>query len=140
MMPPDEAIAAFRGRVEGRPYRLGCGGPDYWDCWALFAAFQREVMGRTVPGGLASDWSGPLSLARHPARGAWAETARPEPGDGVEFLRDRTPYHVGIWLPDAGGSVLHAVEGVGVVVDSLFLLRAQGQRFRVLAYAGEMAG
>lgn len=126
--------ARFVAEVAFKPWRYGASGPDAWDCWHLFRAFQVHVMGRAMPGypAAARDVARLRALSKAPERALWAETQTPRLGDAVEFVRSNMPFHIGVWLPAGGGTVLHAVEGAGVVTESLFRLRAAGECCRVL--------
>lgn len=133
------AAADFVAEVAGKPWRFGASGPDAWDCWHLFRAFQVHVMGRAMPGypAGARDAARLRALSKAPERALWAETQTPRGGDAAEFLRGGMPFHIGVWLPGGGGTVLHAVEDVGVVTESLFRLRAAGETVRVLTRVDE---
>ena len=49
----------------------------------------------------------------------------------VTMARNECGYHLGTWVAEDGGLIVHAVEGCGVVADTLATLGAVGwRRFR----------
>lgn len=100
----------------GIQWEDGAQGPEAYDCWAFFRMVQRAHFNREVPVILAADYDDPSALAtlfrEHEENGRWVKVDQPQPGDGVIVHK---PLHVGIWLPDDGGGVLHCVRGAGVI-------------------------
>ncbi|WP_320055755.1 hypothetical protein [Desulfuromonas thiophila] len=111
----------------GQPWTPEC------NCYEWFRRITREQFGRDLPPiGLPPD-----HLARRAARimSAAADslfgyhpTAHPTEGDAV-FLSSngRTSHHIGMVIfPGRKMQVLHALDGLGVVVSDLPALRANG--------------
>lgn len=127
-------IAAINAII-GRPYRLGAQGPDAFDCYGAARALQRDLFGRDMPEfsmpGSAGRTAIAAAIAAHPERGRWAEVERPVDGALVTMARNTCGYHLGTWLSEDGGIVVHAIETCGVVADTLATLEAVGwRRFR----------
>jgi cell wall-associated NlpC family hydrolase len=127
--------AEIVNRLMGRPYRLGAGGPDAFDCYGATRALQAELFGRAMPAfampGEAGRTAIAAAIAVHPERARWVEVDRPVDGAIVTMARHQQGYHMGTWLAEDGGLVIHALEQVGVVADTIPSLQAVGwRRFR----------
>ena len=98
----------------GLPWRAGAQGPDAYNCWGFFRHVQAAHFGVDVPPILVADEEGAIVdlFTNHPERQSWAPVDVPRHGDAVMVRR---PLHVGVWLDDDGGGVLHCVKGIGVV-------------------------
>lgn len=132
---------AFVESLLGRPWKLGAQGPDSYDCWSLMRSVQARLWGRDLPLVQMPAGAGPeliaAALAQHPGRRWWQPVEAPIGGDGVEMVHVKHPRHVGIWLEEDGGLVLHATDPAGVTLDSLVALRALGWRdFRFYRWVG----
>lgn len=93
----------------GQPWVMGVS-----DCWHFARQVWREEFGLDVPAVITQP-AGPLS-ARRALRGdcaGWVKVPTPAEGDGVMMAKGQMPCHVGIWV--SPGSILHAVEGIGVI-------------------------
>lgn len=107
--------AEFLGRLVGRPYAPGASGPEAFDCYGLAAHVLTHVFGVDLP----SRAIGPMAEFR-----AWAMI--PAPVDGaIVLMNNGRGRHIGVWLAAEGGC-LHALEGVGVVLDDLAGLALRG--------------
>lgn len=96
----------------GKPYRLGCEGPDEYDCRGLLRAVMRDHFGVQLP----ELFTDPVAaLAAKVAAGAWRQSSQPEHGDGV-IMRGGNDPHVGVYLVPGSPGVLHAWSGAGQVV------------------------
>ena len=97
----------------GEPWQLGSN-----DCWAFFRRVQREHFGRDVPM-VDVDATSAMVCAQavrdHPERLRWSAVAEPRAGDAVLMGKGRHPTHVGLWIDQDGGGVLHCQQGTGVV-------------------------
>jgi len=101
----------------GKPWKAGAAGPHAYDCWHLFRAVQKHRFGRDIPvlafvEGVVPSLEDQRATIMRERRYRWEPVDRPKEGDAVVTQR---PLHIGVWLPYAGGGVLHAVEEVGVV-------------------------
>ena len=103
-------------RYIGTPWEAGAQGPDAFDCMAFFRHIQREQFAVDVPTIIAPDYEDASALAdllsTHPERQKWQRIAKPRHGCAVIVHR---PMHIGTWLDEDGGGVLHCVRGAGVV-------------------------
>ncbi len=125
---------------------LGQAWTPQTDCYYWFRRIQAEQFGRTVPV-VPLDHASGAGLVRSAARAilsdtatdaGWQPTDNPAEGDAV-FLAQRTrPHHIGVAVMVTGALyVLHALEGVGVVVSDTQALRLNGWRIQeIWTYAG----
>lgn len=117
--------AAFLRSLIGKPYLRGAHGPDAFDCYGLVDCVWRGLFDRALP-------------VREEAMKArpsdWRRLAAPADG-ALVFMRFAGDRHVGVYLADDGGGVLHAVEPENwragdrrpaVVFETLFALRLRG--------------
>ena len=111
----------------GKPWQSGAQGPDAFDCYGLVRAVLRECCGVDAPL-VAFDASRSADCLRtveeQRRRHVWREIAAPQPWAVALMSHGRRPHHVGIALPD--GSLLHSMEGAGVVRQTLPALRMHG--------------
>jgi cell wall-associated NlpC family hydrolase len=117
--------AAFLRSLVGKPYKRGSHGPDSYDCFGLVDCVWRELFARSLP---------VREEAMHAKPSDWRRLQAPEDG-ALVFMRFAGDRHVGVWLSDDGGGVLHAVEPDGwkigdrrasVVFETIFALRLRG--------------
>lgn len=126
---------AFVNTLIGSPYKLGAQGPDRFDCYGVTRVlqatlFRREMPVFAMPGG-AGRAGIAAAIAVHPERDRWREVEAPSDGAIVTMARNECGYHLGTWLADDGGVIVHALETVGVTTDTLATLEAVGwRRFR----------
>lgn len=114
-MSPDSERAEFLGRLIGRPYLAGASGPEAFDCYGLAAHVLTHVFAVDLP----SRAIGPVTAFR-----AWSLI--PGPVDGaIVLMNNGRGRHIGVWLAPEGGC-LHALDGVGVVLDDLAGLALRG--------------
>lgn len=117
--------ADFVARNLGKPWQAGAAGPDAYDCWGLVRTYYRCVLGIALPI-VDVDALSPLAVRREFAteahRHGWQACA---PADHAAVLmgKNTRPAHVGVWWQ---GSVLHCVEGAGVVYQRPMALRLAG--------------
>lgn len=116
----------------GKPWIAGGSGPEAYDCWGLVRAVYRERLGILLPEVDVSALS-PLAvrraLAGHEERSHWRALAGPAPYAVALMSYGERPHHVGLWT---GEGVLHAIEGAGVVHQTLASLAVH--RWRVIAF------
>ncbi|WP_127142834.1 NlpC/P60 family protein [Pelagibacterium montanilacus] len=119
-------------RLIGRPYHLGAQGPDSFDCYSLTRTLQAGLFGREMPAFAAPAQAGRMAIAAavaiHPERGRWQEMPHPQDGAIVTMARHLQGYHLGTFIAEDGGLVVHALEGTGVVASRLCELEAEGWR------------
>ncbi|WP_297105127.1 glycoside hydrolase [uncultured Devosia sp.] len=129
-----DRVAIINGLI-GRPYDLGGRAPGSINCYGCARILQREIFGRDMPDfampGTAGRQGIAAAIAVHPERGRWQEIGAPEDGALVTMARNDCGYHIGTWLAEDGGIIVHALEVVGVVADTTSSLQAVGwRRFR----------
>lgn len=112
----------------GAPWMAGADGPHAYDCWGLVRAVYRDRLGIVLPM-IDVDALSPLAvrraLTRHAERAHWRALAVPQPYAVALMSHGTRPHHVGVWT---GEAVLHAIEGAGVVHQSLSSLKVHGWR------------
>lgn len=92
-------------------FRRGITLPDYPDAWnaglvATIKAAEREAA-------------------------SWEESDTPSHFSAVAMGRARRVEHVGLWIGDPSGAILHATEAAGVVYQTPLSIRSTGiQHFR----------
>lgn len=129
------------GDLIGLPWVRGAMGPDSYDCWGLAREVQRRLFSRDMPA-IETPPESLVGLARlianSPIRRSWRRSERPCHGAMVEMARERTPWHIGVYLDVDGGGVIHSAQHAGVCFDRVAVLRLGGWR-RVTYYewAGE---
>jgi cell wall-associated NlpC family hydrolase len=101
------------------------------DCWGFFRRIQQERFGIHVPE-IDIDSHAPLlcrhTFKDHMERKKWEKVETPREGDAVLMGKNPRPSHVGTLIESPTPSVLHCVEHIGVVVQSLSSLKAMGWR------------
>lgn len=127
--------ASLINAIMGMPYDLGGRMDGAVDCYGCARLIQSRVFGREMPEFSMPADAGRIAIASaiavHPERARWAEVDLPSDGALVTMARNDCGYHIGTWLDDDGGIIVHAMEGVGVVADTIQSLKAVGwRRFR----------
>lgn len=116
----------------GTPYDLGGRTAGTLDCYGAARVLQRELFDRDMPDfampGEAGRSAIAAAIAAHPERLRWIEVEAPVDGALVTMARNQAGYHLGTWLADDGGIIVHAIEDCGVVADTLPGLEAVGWR------------
>lgn len=110
----------------GKPWSNGSDGPDAFDCWGLVRAVYRQ-RGIVLP---VVDVDAHRALeVRHAMRDnmdGWNLLGKPEDYCAVLMSASLRPHHVGVWIPNDGGGVLHSVEGAGVIFNRKLTLKMSG--------------
>lgn len=105
------------------------------DCWHFARRVWREQFGLDVPA-VDVDATSRLVSARafagHDEYQSWQSVSAPREGDAVVMGKNSRPSHVGIWVDDNGGAILHSLEHAGVVCTPISALPSVGMR--VLGY------
>lgn len=113
----------------GCPWVSGAAGPDAYDCHGLVRAVYRDAFGIVLPV-VEVDALNPRAVCcavRDYDYSGWQELAAPDSEfDVVQMSYGNRPHHVGLFIEADGGGVLSAVEGAGVVFQSLTSLRQHG--------------
>jgi cell wall-associated NlpC family hydrolase len=117
--------AVFLRGLIGKPYARGSHGPEAFDCYGVVDCVWRQLFNRSLPVREEAMLARPTD---------WRRLKAPQDG-ALVFMRFAGDRHVGVYLADDGGGVLHAVEPDGwrpgdrrpaVVFDTLFALRLRG--------------
>jgi len=110
---------AFLNDYVGIPYKHGGRDWDALDCYGLVKLVYQEEYGIVL-----RDWATDAMDLREKSEaiasilctGEWQEVEEPEDGDFVVCRRLRAAHHIGLFF---GGGVLHAVQGTGVIYQTL---------------------
>ncbi len=112
----------------GLPYKEGSFGPaeEGFFCWGLLFYVQEAYYGVRMPKAPIGDAEACVKmhedlLVRH----VWETIQNPVDGCGA-LLRGGQRPHVGVYLSNEGGGILHALEGVGVVFTPVSELASYG--------------
>jgi cell wall-associated NlpC family hydrolase len=121
----------------GKPWSPGANGPDAYDCWGLIRAVLKDRGGIDIPAAPVARERDSLravltAFRDSPLYQLWRPVDRPEALDVALMAEGRHPVHVGVWVPEGRGRVLHATQGMGVVCMDLPTLEFNG--FRVLGW------
>jgi hypothetical protein len=117
--------------VIGKPWVSGACGPDAFDCWGLIKyiyLIQRGILLCPFAGVKESGLLGMMKTAQAEAMTHWRELAKPEHFACVGMGRGRRVEHVGLWLDEGNGGILHTQEGVGVTFQSMAAIRQSGMQ------------
>jgi len=124
--------AALINGLIGTPYRLGGQGPGEVDCWSAARILQKGLADRDMPAFEMPSTAGRIAIASaiavHPERNRWVEIASPVDVCLVTMAHQHVGYHIGTWVVEDGGLIIHAIEKCGVVADRLIELQAMGWR------------
>jgi hypothetical protein len=126
---------AFINSMIGTEYRLGAQGAGAVDCYSCATAIQSALFDRAMPAfempALAGRSAIAAAIAVNPERARWREVPEPVDGALITMARNVCGYHLGTWLAEDGGIVVHAIEECGVIVDTIQSLQTVGwRRFR----------
>jgi len=131
-----DARDEFLRSLIGRPYRKNARGPDEFDCWHLAVYVQKHLYGREAPNVEVpekANWGWMIEqFTTHPELGNWIECLQPSNGlvnalDGAMVLMARMtqPAHCGVYCAFER-SIIHADENVGVIFQSLQVVKSNG--------------
>lgn len=119
---------AFINSIIGRPYQRGAQGPDAFECYSLTRYVQQRLFGRDLPIFQTPDDIGVQGvaglLAAHPERRRWRPVSAPEDGAVVTMFRQGIGHHIGTWIKEDRGLILHATDGIGVTAEPMFRMQA----------------
>lgn len=114
------------------PWEAGGRGPTTYDCWGLLVKVYRERLSIELPEYNTIDptnlgvCSREISLQ---ASSMWTQIEKPVPLCAVGLSRSiKFLHHVGIYIPEDSGLILHCHEESGVIIQSEQELRHQGWR------------
>lgn len=107
----------------GIPWQEGARGPEAYDCWGLLMHILNKFYCREIPEIPLEHPELCMAIAKENFEsGKWTQVTEPLDGDAV-LLRGGLRPHVGIWLENDQGGVLHSMNGMGVLFSSMRDLR-----------------
>jgi hypothetical protein len=112
----------------GKPWASGANGPDVFDCWGLlrFIYEKRRGIILTPYQGVATCGQLGLSKQAEMELPRWLQLKKPEHFCGVTLSKNHRVNHVGLWLDEGGGGVLHCNQSSGVIFQALNSLQMSG--------------
>ena len=121
---------SFCASLIGKPWVSGASGPDAFDCWGLLRFVYAARRGFTLPafeGVKTLGLSGVVKTAKQQVA-EWERLESPVHFAAVGISENRAIHHVGIWLDEAGGGILHTFQGGGVVFQRPAAIRSKGMQ------------
>ena len=115
----------------GIPFEPGARGPEKVDCWGLVVLAYRQEFKIELPLYPGFSINKPVEAATAMRQGLVAEwTPIPIPIEGcLVAMSQRTEiHHIGLYLEEDGGKVLHAFGSQKVVADTTKTLRLKGMK------------
>ena len=112
--------------ASGRDY------PNGLDCWGLVREVYENELGISLPS-YPVDPDDARSNSKTITLGlsGWEKLDEPEDNCLVVMSKNRIPTHVGVYIHESGGLVLHTVEGQESLVDFIMDVR---QNFKLLEF------
>lgn len=107
----------FACKYIGMPYH----SIDF-NCWGLVKHFYKTEYGIDLPLIIPEDQnikSTINAINQSSERENWNKAIYPQCGDVVLLRQSKQPVHVGVWLGNDGGGVLHCLKETGVIFQSL---------------------
>lgn len=124
-----EDITFCRGLI-GKPWISGASGPEAFDCWGLLRFVFAARRGIDLPffeGVETLGLAGVVEAARQQVP-EWEPTLTPTHLCGVAMGGNRATVHVGLWLDEGGGGILHSFQGGGVVFQKPATIQQRGMQ------------
>lgn len=122
----------------GKPWVSGASGPEAFDCWGLLRHVYAARRGWELPQYPGVSESGRLSMVRNAeaeALARWQPVTGPAHFALVAMSESKRIHHVGLWLDEGGGGILHSSQGRGVLFQSPASVRQSGlQNFTFYQY------
>lgn len=110
-------------------WESGGKGPESYDCWSFVRFIWKEYFDISVPE-IGVNANNILNVAKelrdNEERMKWNKVDSPKEGDAVLLAHAKFPTHIGVWIDEDGGGVLHCVKGAGVVFQSIASLENSG--------------
>lgn len=129
----------------GRPWVAGARGPESFDCWGLLCDVYAKHYGIILEHYAHVDPKDTRTVARLLASATdgaplWTPLEKPADGCAVAMSTGRAFHHVGVWLDLDGGIILHAMDRLNVLAQSLHAVRSLGiTRIAYYAHASNLS-
>ena len=122
----------------GLPYQVGAAGPDAFDCWGLLCYIYKEQLGVELDRYPHLNFFSKKDFMRQiesavSIGGDWEELRKPTNLCAVGLSANNRIHHIGIYLSNDSGCILHSKAGPGVIIQSLASIRASGNQ-KILFY------
>lgn len=110
----------------GTPWKSGARGPESFDCWGILCHVYETQKGVKLPtfADVLPKTGEAMELMN--AKTGWNQLKEPEHLCAVALGRVSLTHHVGIYLEDDGGLILHCHETSGVIIQSPHEMRLEG--------------
>jgi len=122
----------------GKRWEPGARGPDSFDCWGLVYDFYKRYLGVSLPLYLVlpSDLRKVSETAENEIEGdMWTRVDEPEAFDVVGLGKKSIIHHVGLFLENDGGLILHVGNGIPAKAESLNDIKKQYKRIEFYRHA-----
>ena len=111
----------------GKPWVAGGRGPIDMDCWGLAIQVYKEQLGVDLPEFHSIGARDTKSVAKTFNTQTFARlVTKPQEFDLVGMSMNKNEHHVGIFVEEQGGGILHNQENSGVVFSSLLHIKQLG--------------
>lgn len=110
----------------GKGYKENSRGPDYYDCYSLMLAVEKDI-GNELEDCRYNSTSKANRLdavEKEKAKACYEKIEKPLAGCIVILYYNNVPQHVGVYI--GNGKVIHATFDRGVVIDELRTLNVEG--------------
>ncbi len=98
----------------GIPWVAGGRTPDGFDCWGLVREIYQSILNIDLPMYIVDpNMKVSVSKCMITALDEWVRVDSPKNNCLVVMSKNKHPSHVGVYIDDAGGLILHSVDGVG---------------------------
>lgn len=110
----------------GKGYKENSRGPDYYDCYSLMLAVEKDI-GNELEDCRYNSMSKANridAVEKEKAKTIYEKIEKPLAGCIVILYHNSVPQHVGVYI--GNGKVIHATFDRGVVIDELRTLNVEG--------------
>ena len=115
-------IAEWAHKYVGLPYKEGCWGPTYYDCWGLFSLVYRLEFNIDVIGSMMPYDNNHEKIGRLQEKiSEWNLKSEPDIGDAILFLLGGRYPHCGIYVGD--NKMLHSIRDISSCIEPINSLR-----------------
>jgi hypothetical protein len=110
----------------GKKWEEGAAGPDSYDCHHLVLEIAHKFYNKKLPSvevNAASLLDVVKKITKDKVWEQFEKLDNPEDGCLVKLFTATNPNHIGVYIDIDGGGVIHSLRGIGVVFDSVFMLK-----------------
>lgn len=110
----------------GLPWEAGGRGPKSYDCWGLLRKIYADQLGVDLPSfsGVSPDSLRGTKLLEK--KDGWERLESPRDFSAVALSTRSKIHHVGVWIKEEGGLIIHCHKNSGLIVQSPSEMAATG--------------